>query len=202
LFSAVMDDLIRLAPCPTVIVQSGGERPWPPRRILVPTNGSAAARHAAEVAFTLATEPGEEVTVLTVVSSDGASIADQPPAPPPGRLRRQLARLLGRDADSMPTDLPDAPEPAMVATERADDARRQIAEALAERGRAAGAAATALVAEGTPEAVIIEMARTGDYDLIVMGTDVKPGPDRLFLGPRVEHILRGAPCPVVIVNAS
>lgn len=188
LFSPVMDDLIRLAPCPTVIVQASGSRPWPPRRILVPTNGSAAARHAAEVAFALATEPGEEVTVLTVV----------PPAPRPEPVptgwRDRARRLVGRGPSP---DVPDAAGPGHEL-----DARRQIAEAIAERGRAGGATARALVAEGTPETAIVEMARSGGFDLIVLGTDVKPGPDRLFLGPRVERILRDAPCPVVIVNAS
>ena len=35
--------------------------------------------------------------------------------------------------------------------------------------------------------------------LCVLGTDVRPGSERLFLGPRVERILEDAPCPVLVV---
>ncbi len=182
LFSPVMDDLIRLAPCPTVIVHAGGHRPWPPRRILVPTSGTASARHAAEVAFAMASEPGEEVLVVTVA-------APAEPAPAPASRFRFFSRLA-------------RPTPASTERTRELEARRQIAESLAERGRAQGAGARAILEVGTPEEVILAIAVREGVDLIVMGTDVKPGPDRLFLGPRVERILRDAPCPVIVVNAS
>jgi nucleotide-binding universal stress UspA family protein len=29
----------------------------------------------------------------------------------------------------------------------------------------------------------------------------RPGSENLFLGPRIEHILENAPCPVVVFNA-
>lgn len=37
-------------------------------------------------------------------------------------------------------------------------------------------------------------------DLLVLGTEIKPASERLFLGPSVERILHEAVCPVVIVN--
>ena len=80
-------------------------------------------------------------------------------------------------------------------------ARRQIVRAMAERGEAQGARVRAVVETGEAETVIVETARQEGADLIVLGTDVRPGTDRLFLGPRVERILRDAPCPVVVVNA-
>jgi Kef-type K+ transport system membrane component KefB len=169
LFNPVVDDLVRLSPCPTLIVRGGGGRPWPPKRILVPTTGTVASRHAAELAFLLATEPDEEVVLLTVAQSAGG---------------------LGRFV------------PATGLRRREIEARRQIAESLAERGRAHGAQARAAVEVGLVEVVIARTARREEADLIVMGTDVKPGTDRLFLGPRVERILRDAPCPVIVVNAS
>jgi nucleotide-binding universal stress UspA family protein len=44
LFHPMVDSLVRMAPCPTMVVKGeiGGGR-WPPKRILVPTNGSAAS---------------------------------------------------------------------------------------------------------------------------------------------------------------
>lgn len=55
LFGPLIDDLVKLSPCPTLLVRGiaaeGGLR-----RILVPTNGTVAARHAAELAFAIATD--------------------------------------------------------------------------------------------------------------------------------------------------
>ncbi len=38
-------------------------------------------------------------------------------------------------------------------------------------------------------------------DLILVGTDVRVGSDRLALGRGVEDLIAGASCPVVVVNA-
>jgi nucleotide-binding universal stress UspA family protein len=45
------------------------------------------------------------------------------------------------------------------------------------------------------------MAADG-IDLVVLGTDLRPASDRLFLGPKVERVLNNSPCPVVVMNAS
>jgi Kef-type K+ transport system membrane component KefB/nucleotide-binding universal stress UspA family protein len=67
LFHPMVDTLVRMAPCPTIVVKGDiVEGRWPPRRILVPTNGSQASRNAAEVGFALAAQ-GEEVVILNVV---------------------------------------------------------------------------------------------------------------------------------------
>jgi nucleotide-binding universal stress UspA family protein len=39
-----------------------------------------------------------------------------------------------------------------------------------------------------------------DVDLIVLGTSVRVGTQRLFLGPRVERIIRESPCSVMVLN--
>jgi Kef-type K+ transport system membrane component KefB len=66
-FSAVVDEVVRLAPCPTLVFRAG-PRNWPPRRIMVPTGGTASARRAAELAFALA-QHGVEVLALHVVDT-------------------------------------------------------------------------------------------------------------------------------------
>jgi nucleotide-binding universal stress UspA family protein len=161
--------MVRLAPCPTLVVKGDHmERHWPPRRLLVPTNGSASSRHAAEVAFLLATEEDEEVFLLSIVQ------------------RRQFYYGLGT-----------------AAGEVEHEARDQIVKELVEFGKAQGARARGAVEMDVDvDTGILEVARREGTDLILMGTDVRPGSDRLFLGPRVEHILKNAPCPVVIINAS
>jgi nucleotide-binding universal stress UspA family protein len=49
--------------------------------------------------------------------------------------------------------------------------------------------------------VILDVADRSGIDLIVLGTAVRAGSERLFLGGRVEHILHEARCPVLVVNA-
>jgi len=74
IFNAVTDQIMRLAPCPTLIVKGKEVKGhWPPKRILVPTNGSSASRNAAEVAFSLAKGEKVRVKLLDVVEENGRS---------------------------------------------------------------------------------------------------------------------------------
>ncbi|MFZ2324442.1 MAG: cation:proton antiporter [Ignavibacteriaceae bacterium] len=52
-----------------------------------------------------------------------------------------------------------------------------------------------------PETVIIKVAEENNFDMVILGSDVRPGSDNLFLGPRVEQILDNCSCPVVVVNS-
>ena len=66
--SPVVDHLVRLSPCTTIVVHGHRlQEGWSPKRILVPTKGTAAAKHAAEIAFSLASPGEEEVIILNVV---------------------------------------------------------------------------------------------------------------------------------------
>ena len=168
-FTPIVDYVMRFAPCPTIVVSGPTAPPdWAPRRILVPTNGSAAARRAADVAFALSQE-GEEVLLLHIVRTN-----QTPYIPSSGEqnMKRQLA-----------------------------NAQQMVVE-LKELAESHGISATADVRIGAhPEEVILEVAHAKGFDLIVLGTDIRPVSDRLFLGPRVEQILDSAPCPVIVVNA-
>lgn len=68
-FTHMVDHLVRFASCPTMVIQ-GGEvaDDWKPQRIMVPTNGSVAARRAAEVGFAMASHGRGEVHILNAVS--------------------------------------------------------------------------------------------------------------------------------------
>ncbi|MEX2280070.1 MAG: cation:proton antiporter [Acidimicrobiia bacterium] len=60
LFGPMLDDLVRLAPCPTIVVRGGSvESSWTPSKILVPMDGSPGARKALELAFAIAGSEGE-----------------------------------------------------------------------------------------------------------------------------------------------
>ncbi|MGH8911016.1 MAG: cation:proton antiporter [Acidimicrobiia bacterium] len=69
LFGPSIDDLVKLAPCPTMVVRGvSGDDTWRPHRILVPTNGTSSSRRATELAFAVAGEDAE-VTGLHIVTT-------------------------------------------------------------------------------------------------------------------------------------
>ncbi|MFU8811870.1 MAG: universal stress protein, partial [Balneolaceae bacterium] len=78
---------------------------------------------------------------------------------------------------------------------------KEMVNELKELGEAFGVKTEAIVRRGTsPEQVIHEIAKSNKMDLIIVGTNIRPGSNRLYLGPRVENILQSAPCPVLIFN--
>lgn len=83
--------------------------------------------------------------------------------------------------------------------------RNQFAEdtvqELKKLGEAFGVKTEAMVRSGnSPEDKIKEIAAVNNIDLIIVGTNIRPGTNRLYLGPRVENILQTAPCPVIVFN--
>ncbi|MFC7098938.1 universal stress protein [Halobaculum marinum] len=77
LLGSVAEKVIRLSPVPvlTVRMREDERLQFPYERVLVPTDGSAAAGHAADHAVALAATLGAEVDVLSVVD-DGGLAAD------------------------------------------------------------------------------------------------------------------------------
>jgi nucleotide-binding universal stress UspA family protein len=55
---------------------------------------------------------------------------------------------------------------------------------------------------GKPSHAIVEHAKTGAFDLIVMSSHGRTGLPHLFLGSVAERVLRTAPCPVLTVRAA
>lgn len=172
LFTPLVDGLIRMAPCPTMIVKGQRLQPnWRPMRILVPTDGAPAARNAADVAFSLAHSPEHEVIVTNILVESRSDY----------QYREGVRQSL---------------------TERRLEMSGQMVEELRAAGQGRGVTTRGLVENSTDAAVaIVEMAQRYSADLIVLGTDLRPGSSRIYLGPRVEWILENADCPVVVMNA-
>jgi len=170
LFNPITDDVMRLAPCATMIVH--GEHvsaDWRPCKVLIPTNGSLASRRAAEVGFAVASEDDGDVLILKVIQS---------------RIGKEY--------------LPENAEWEKKQTQIAE----QIVGELREVGELLGINTHSDLRIGTDISdVIIDVAREEKVDLIILGTSIRPGSDRLYLGPQVEHILNDAPCSVVVVNS-
>jgi len=89
----------------------------------------------------------------------------------------------------------------------AGDAKR-TAEALDRRlgeftalFKGQGFAAQHQLQRGMPGAVIPDVARTGEADLIIMGTHGRRGFSHLVSGSVAEAVLRDAPCPVLTIKS-
>jgi Kef-type K+ transport system membrane component KefB/nucleotide-binding universal stress UspA family protein len=72
LFGGIVDEVVRLAPVPTLVVRGSQiEGGWRLRRIVVPTDGTPNSRRAAELAFAVA-DRDTTVTVVHVVTRHAA----------------------------------------------------------------------------------------------------------------------------------
>lgn len=172
-FTPMVDYLMRVSPCATMVVKGTlAQQHWPPRRILVPTNGGPAVRHAAELAFALVPrgEEEHEVTVLNVLREYSPALSNELH---PGNLERRLGMA------------------------------HQVVEQFRALGEARGVRTDADVRVGQEAiSVVLDIATRENMDLIILGTNLQVGSENLYLGPRVEAILNGAPCPVIVVNVN
>ncbi len=78
--------------------------------------------------------------------------------------------------------------------------REQLAQALVERGRQLGIDVSFLVWTGDPGDQIVEAAEAEHADMVVVGSHGRGAVGRLFLGSVSEHVVRNAPCPVLVVR--
>jgi nucleotide-binding universal stress UspA family protein len=80
------------------------------------------------------------------------------------------------------------------------DGRHDAAQALVERGRAIGVPVSFLVWTGDPGESIVSAAEAENVDLVVVGTHGRGTIGRLLLGSVSDHVVRNAPCPVLVVR--
>lgn len=92
----------------------------------------------------------------------------------------------------------------LVPAEVVEKLRCEVAGSLAqlrERAAAYGVAADTLAVEGMAYEKILEVARSQDINLIVMGTHGRTGLRHLLLGSTAERVVRTAPCPVLTLRS-
>ena len=93
---------------------------------------------------------------------------------------------------------PSSPTLARLDQRRA--AREAVAQAIVVNGRRAGVKVNFLVWEGEPGPAIVEAAIAEAADLLVVGTHGRSRVGRLVLGSVSDHVVRHAPCPILIVR--
>ncbi len=170
LFNPIVDNLVRLSPCTSIVVQSSGiYENWSPSRILVPSNGSTASKRAAEVAFGIAYENDDQVHILNIIENK----FEHSTLDVEGSLKERRLTFAHQTVDKL----------------------KKLGESLGVN------TFTEIEIAEDPETAILKTSSDLNIDLIILGTEVRPGSDKLYLGPRVERILNNATCPVLIVNS-
>jgi universal stress protein A len=142
-------------------------------RILVPVDFSPHAERAFRYATTLAHRLGAKLALLHVVVDPFAT-----------------------GAWGAEVYVPNVPE---LLANLISDAERQLAT-LKESAAALGLAVETAVITGSPANVIVEHAKDGGFDLIVMGTHGRTGLSHAVMGSIAERIVRTAPCPVLTIR--
>ena len=143
------------------------------RRILAPTDFSAASDAALDYARTLAERFGAHVHLLHVLEEPfvGGGVA----------------------SDALVTEAP-AVRAALLRA-----AQERLAHRVTQRDREQ-LHMTAEVVFGTAAQAILDNVRRNGDDLIVMGTHGRTGMAHVVLGSVAEHVVRAAPCPVLTVR--
>ncbi len=78
--------------------------------------------------------------------------------------------------------------------------REAMAQALVERGRDMGVPVSFLVWDGDPGDMIVAAAEAEHADMVLVGSHGRGAVGRFFLGSVSEHVVRHAPCPVLVVR--
>lgn len=124
------------------------------------------------------------------------------------RTALALARAAGAEVDLVHAL---APLPHFYGEEPVDpadlreEALARHREALGRQAEEDGTAAARVrreVLEGPPARVLVQAARDGDADLIVVGAKVPGKAFRERLGSTADRVVRTAPCPVLVVRSA
>ncbi len=143
--------------------------------ILVPVDFSPHAEHAFTYATTLAERFGAKLALLYVV--DDSFVTG------------------GWSSEIYVPNVPELMENLIA------DADRRLAT-LKASAAAFGLTAETAVIRGRPAPAIVEHAKNGGFDLIVMGTHGRTGVSHVVMGSVAERVLRKAPCPVLTVRGT
>ena len=143
--------------------------------ILVPVDFSVHAEGAIDFAVTIAQRFGGTVELLHVVEDPFVSGA--------------------WNAEAFTPNIPE------LLDQMTAGAHRRL-DSITAAAAAKGIPLAASVVTGEPSHAIVDHAKAGAFDLIVMSSHGRTGLPHLFLGSVAERVLRTAPCPVLTVRAA
>jgi nucleotide-binding universal stress UspA family protein len=114
----------------------------------------------------------------------------------------ELAHDLGADLLVMSAIDPraDGNDRIALRLDRLRTERELAAQHLVTRGRSRGVHVRFLIWDGPPGDAIVEVARSEQVDLVVVGSHGRGAVGRFLVGSVSEHAVRHAPCPVLVVR--
>jgi nucleotide-binding universal stress UspA family protein len=173
LLGSVSSAVVHAAHCPVLVVK---DEPRPLARVLVAIDGSEDALAAARFFARLPLDPGMTTQLIGVVERV------RTPHTAPGFITPVLAQAIET-----------------LLAERRQTIDQALARVEAEiEGKVPSVERFAPV--GLPADEIIEAARLGDVDLVVIGARGLGAVKRLFLGSVSERVLHRVQCPVLVVK--
>jgi universal stress protein A len=140
------------------------------QHVLVPIDFSATADRALEYAIALAQQLHARLTLLHVLHLTPLEMGEMTPG------------VTATYLDDLETDA------------------QHLLQASLERVQRAGLQGDSLLVQGTPTHTIVDAAGTQGVDLIIMGTHGRTGLTHVLLGSVAEHVVRQAPCPVLVIR--
>lgn len=113
-----------------------------------------------------------------------------------------LAHDLGADVLVM-SAIDREPRPGVIARrlEHLRLERELAAQAVVALGRSRGIDVRFMIWVGSPGEAIVEAAASEQVDLVVVGSHGRGAVGRFLVGSVSEHVVRHAPCPVLVVRA-
>ena len=168
---SVAEKVIRVAPCPVMIVPPQVAVPQPPlfRRILCPVDFSASSLEALRFALTLMSERDTSLVLLHVLQPgpDAFGFGE-----PPAHTRESRADLAEYAREQL---------------------REEVPPPLHESCRE-------VVVAGNAGDQILEQAGQNGIDLIVLGVTGRGAANLAMFGSTTQHVVRRAHCPVLTVR--
>ena len=176
LLGSVTEKVLRCAPCPVLTL---GAVPAPPRRgplfrrILCAADLTPGSEHTLAMGLSLAEENASRITLLHAVEY------------PSGEYGAHLYLAV--------------PEIGPLRRDRVEQGREALLRAVPDEARDF-CDVTERVETGTAWRKILQVAEEMDADLIVMGAHTQGALGRALFGSTATHVVRQAPCPVLVVR--
>jgi nucleotide-binding universal stress UspA family protein len=178
-FGSVAEQILQNTTVPLAVLRPGGRRVSHIQKLLVPVDGSPGGSIALQMAVDIARTTAASINIVQIVV----------PVP-------IVAYLAPYDYSGAAFYDSGWDDDALVAA-------RTYVDAVVARLRGLGLSAEA-EARFAPDVsgAIADAAKEADADLIVMSTHALTGPARALLGSVADAVVRGSPCPVLLVKRS
>lgn len=176
LAGSVTEKVLRRAPCPVLTI--------PPHAAAVPTSGTLFAHILCAVDFSDASEQALGLALELGRDAGGALT---------------VATVLEWLAEEAPLTYPEF-DITPYRAHLADDAAVRLRDLVQAAGAPAAGPIEQVVALGRAHREILRLATEKGSDLIVMGAQGRGGIGLALFGSTTQQVVRGAPCPVLVVH--